>query len=232
MARVTHVKRAQPLYRMVRVTDESGAVVRTPVMRGGVQRKDKHGRPIFRTQSVRDKTQELPRPTCESCRKPIEVGTAYKHVTPKSGPYGGTTRYRHESCPGWEPWDLSNALWARIAQLQHDGWNSWPDGAEEESELTDWASEQAEAIRELASEKQEAADAMEEGFQHPTEKSQELADTADSLNGWADEVEQITWPDAPERDDDEEDEEWDNRLDQWREEARDAAAGTFDSSPV
>jgi hypothetical protein len=59
-------------------------------------------------------------------------------------------------------------------------------------------SEIVEAIRELASEKEEAASNMEDGFGHETEQSNELRETADALEGWADELENISWPDEPE----------------------------------
>lgn len=193
MARVTHVKRAQQRYATVPVIDPAtGEPKRTPVMRNGVQRTTKRGKPITMTVTQRDLTRPLPLLTCESCGKPIEIGTPYKHVTPKSGPYGGRQRNRHEGCPNWKPWDLSNAWWARIAQAT-DGFDV--SGAESADDVTSALEEVAQAIRDLSEESREAASNIEEGFGHPTYQSEEAEQRADDLEAWADEIESVDVPD-------------------------------------
>src|SRR5438270_337793 len=118
MARVTHVKKAQQRYATVPVIDpETGQQKVTPVLRADGSQKmtrakpHRPARPVFMKVTQADKTQPLPPLNCEACGKPIEIGTPYKHVTPKSGPYGGYQRNRHADCPTWKAWDLSSAWW-------------------------------------------------------------------------------------------------------------------------
>ena len=121
MPTITHVKKAQQRYAMVPVCNPDGTPKQTPVMRGdGTQKTTKRGALVFMTVTVADKTKPQPLDTCDFCHQPIEVGTPYKHITPKSGPYGGHKRTRHESCPTWQVWEYSSSLSARIAQIQHD----------------------------------------------------------------------------------------------------------------
>jgi len=196
MARTTHVKKAQQRYETVPVIDEAtGQPKRTPVMRNGKQRETKRGALVFMTVTVQDKTKPLPNYTCDSCGKEIEVGTPYKHITPKSGPYGGRKRTRHESCPTWQVWEYSNSWSARIAQATHDFDISSAETVEEvQSALEDVAA----AIKELAEESRETASNIEEGFGHPTSQSEEAEQRADDLDGWADEIETADIPDLPE----------------------------------
>jgi hypothetical protein len=111
----------------------------------------------------------------------------------------------------------------------------------------------------LAEEKGEAADNMEEGFGHETYQSQEIREQADQLESWADEVEQVDIPEAPDTDEveceaewheeDEEDRDGDvcpkcggdtpqmveaddvegGTIDDWKEEARNAAQEAVDN---
>jgi hypothetical protein len=197
MPRITHVAKAQQRFATVPVLDSEGQPKRTPVMRDGVQKTTKHGKPVFMAVTVADKSQPLEPYTCDHCRQPILVGTPYKHMTPKSGPYGGTKRTRHEACPDWQVWEYSSSLSARLAQIQFDAAAVIAD-IEDEDSATSAASEIAESIREVASEKEEAASNIEDGFQHETEQSQELNDIAEQLNSWADEIEGTTFDDFPE----------------------------------
>jgi hypothetical protein len=138
-------------------------------------------------------------PTCDSCHKPIEVGQPYKHISPKSGPYGGRTLNRHGHCPDWNVWDYSSSLSARIAQIQHDGWQTFDATTfESTDDVTSALSEVAEEIRSLAEEKRESAGNIEDGFGHATSASDELNEQADTLDGWADDVENADVPDLPE----------------------------------
>lgn len=176
MARVTHVKAAQQRYRTVPVLDEAGhQVYRTQ----NLARPSKKGKTSYQQKVVReDREQPLPPETCGFCHKPIEVGTPYKHVTIKKT-YGGVRHVRHAGCPSWQPWELSDALWARVAQIQNDVQENDPETMEAVIEQ----------IRDLASEKEEAADSLESGFGHVTYQSEEILRTAEELNGWADEIE-------------------------------------------
>lgn len=198
MPRITHVKKAQQRYATVVVKNADGTVKRTPVMdRDGEQKLTKHGRPVFMTVTERDLAHPLPLLVCESCGEPIQLGTPYKHMTPKSGPYGGTQRNRHESCPTWQPWDYSNALSARVAQIAHDFHQEIADVSTPE-DVTSALESAAGSIREIAEEKRTSASNIEEGFGHETEKSAELNTIADDLDGWADDVEAAEVPELPE----------------------------------
>lgn len=198
MPRTTYVKRAQQRYFTKPVIDPAtGEQKQTPVMtRAGTQKVTKHGRPVFLRVTEDDKSRPKPNLKCEKCGTEIEVGMPYKHVTPKSGPYGGSKRVRCEACPAWQPWDLSNSLGARLAQISNDFSNAQP--FESPEDVTSALEAAAESIREIASEKEEGASNIEEGFGHATYQSEELTATAESLNGWADEIEQVEVPDLPE----------------------------------
>lgn len=199
MARITHVKHARQRYAQVPKTDENGKPVVVAVLkRDGSPKTTKTGRPITMSIMVSDRDKPLPMPKCEVCGKTIEPGQPYKHVTPKSGPYGGRTRTRCASCPSWQPWDLSSALWARQAQIEASAMDDFPDGFEETDDLDDWAENVASKIESLADEKEEAADNIEEGFGHETYQSEEIRQTAESLREWAENVRGIDWPEKPE----------------------------------
>jgi hypothetical protein len=201
MARVTHVRKAQQRYETVPVIDEAtGEPKRTQVMKNGEPKmtRAKAGRParpVFMTVTVQDKTKPLPPYTCDSCHQPIEVGTPYKHITPKSGPYGGHKRTRHESCPTWQVWEYSNSWSARIAQATHDFDVS---NAESTDDVQSALDDVAAAIKELAEESRETAGNIEDGFGHPTSQSEEAEQRADDLDGWADEISGADIPDLPE----------------------------------
>jgi hypothetical protein len=120
---------------------------------------------------------------------------AYKHVSPKSGPYGGSRRVRCNDCPGWQPWDLSNAWWARIQQATADFDVS---NAETPDDVTAALEAVADSIRDLAQESEDTADNMEQGFGHSTMQSDEARDRAQALNDWADEIANAEVPELPE----------------------------------
>lgn len=199
MARVTHVKKAQQRYETVPVIDpETGEQKVTPVLRrDGTPKTTKHGRPVVRRITVEDKSKPLPNRKCDKCGKEIEVGSSYKWIAPKSGPYGGSKRYRCSDCPTWQVWEYSYSLSARIAQIQND-FQFDASGYESAEDVTSWLSEFAEAVRELATEKEEGADNIESGFGHETSQSEELREIAEQLNNWADEIEQADIPEYPE----------------------------------
>lgn len=237
MAKVTHVAKAQQRYAIKPVLNEDGTQKETPVMvknRDGVlvQKKTKRGTPVTMKVTVADKSQPLPMPVCESCRTEIKVGTPYKHVTPKTGVYGGRQRNRHESCPNWHPWDLSNSTSARCEQIVYDAETDEFTTESEADDMEATLSAAAEEIRELAQEKEDAADNMEDGFGHATGQSDELRELADSLREWADEVEQADIPEKPTEDDLEEDETMEERLERWVEEVVEARDNVLGNSPA
>lgn len=260
MARVTFVKKTQQRYVMVPVLDENGKPKRTPVMgRSGEQRTTKTGRLVFMDVTVADKSRPKPDLKCESCGEIIPVGDPHKHVTPKSGPYGGSKRVRCAKCPTWQVWDLSNSLSASLARISHEAQEAFAGGVESVDDVEAILSQAAEEIRGLAEEKREGASNIEDGFGHPTSMSEELNDTADSLDSWADDVEQAEVPDAPDeteyvdhefeqdededaedgkcgvegcdKDESEHDSTLEDAMDTWRDEAADALS-VLDESPV
>lgn len=196
MPRVTHVKRAQQRYATRPVIDPAtGEQKKTPMInkRTGQQKVTKSGKPVFLRITERDTSRPKPLLTCDHCHKPIEIGTPYKHISPKSGPYGGRTLNRHESCPTWQVWEYSSSLSARIAQIQ-DAFSIDLSGVESPDDVTAALQAAAEAIRELAEEKRESASSIEDGFGHATYQSEELEQTADDLESWADEIENVSVP--------------------------------------
>jgi hypothetical protein len=197
MARTTHVAKAQQRYETKPVLDEDGQPKRTPVMRDGEQKKTKRGSLVFMTVTERDLTKPLDPYTCDACGKPIEIGTPYKHITPKSGPYGGHKRTRHESCPSWQVWEYSNSLSAQIARIEHD-YDQAIDSAESPDDVQSALDDAASSVEEIAGEKRDGASNIEDGFGHPTSQSEELEQMADDLEGWAEEIKSADIPDLPE----------------------------------
>ena len=198
MARITFVNKAQVRYATKPVLDEAGMQRTAAVLRkDGSPRTTKTGREVVMKLTVRDLTKPLPPLTCDSCTLPILAGTSYKHVTPKSGPYGGHQRSRHGDCPSWKPWDLSNAWWARIAQAI-DGPLLDVGNADTEDDLVSVRDDAATAVRELSEESREAQSNLEEGFGHATSQSDEAGERADALEGWAEEIEGVEFPTEPE----------------------------------
>lgn len=198
MARVTHVKRAQQRYATKPVIDPAtGQQKVVPVLRkDGSQKTTKRGRPVFLKLTERDLSIPLPMPSCGKCGVTIEVGQPYKWIEP----HGRGQLVRCDSCPTWKVWEYSSSLSARIAQVQDEG----PDGGSFSSleDATSWAESKASEIRELAEEKRESANNIEEGFGHETYQSAELNETADSLEQWADDLENADLPDFPEPEED------------------------------
>jgi hypothetical protein len=204
MPRITHVAKAQQRYETKPVIDPATGVQKvTPVLRKDGSPKmtrskpNRPGRPIVLRVTEADKSQPLPLLSCGFCHKPIEIGTPYKHMSPKSGPYGGRQLNRHEACPTWNVWDYSNSMSARIAQMEHD-FQEALGAAQDSDDVTSALQEMAEAVRELAAEKEEAGQNIEDGFQHETEQSTELKDIAEQLESWADDIENADVPDFPE----------------------------------
>src|SRR3954454_15970930 len=103
MPRVTPVAKAQQRYETVPVLDETGQPKRVPVIdkSTGEQKmpranNGRRARPIFMTLTVQDKTKPLPPEECDFCHQPIEIGTPYKWIQPKTSASSGAKRSRHK----------------------------------------------------------------------------------------------------------------------------------------
>ena len=156
------------------------------------QRRRRGDRPVFRPVFENDRTKPLPPRKCEKCGAELTVGQAYRSIGIKRQ-FGGIIRYRCMNCPVWQPWEYSDSLSARVMQIQNEGVDGSGWEAAEDAEAR--ASELAEMIRELVSEKQDSLDNMPEGLRDASELSEQV----DSLDSWADEVEQAgTEADFPE----------------------------------
>lgn len=136
--------------------------------------------------------------TCDKCNKAIEIGSPYKHMSVKTGPRSSHKLVRCDGCPVWQVWEYSTSASARCAQIVHDARTEIEGLNEADPDaVSDVLNTAAEAARELAEEKRESAQNIEDGFGHPTERSDDLNALADDLNAWADEIDAITVPDAP-----------------------------------
>ena len=200
MPRVTHIKRAQQRYATKPVLDpETGQQKTTPMMKNGKQQTTKHGKPVVLRLTERDYSRPLPMPKCGKCGVEIAVGQPYKHMSPKSGPYGGRTLVRCAVCPTWQYWEYSNSNAAQVARIQND-FEGELDGLgdfETVEDVQGVLENLANALRDFAAEKQDAADNIESGFGHETEQSSNLANFAEELESYADEVESTDLPDLP-----------------------------------
>ena len=171
----------------------------------------------------------------------IKPGDAYKWISVKTGPYSSMTRYRCAAAPDWHRWDYSYSLGAMIEQIQFEGEQELADTDAETTD--DWqaiADSIAERIEELAEEKRESAQNIEAGFGHPMPQSEELEEAADNLESWATEVRDAAngLDEAPDEADyegessPEEDSTYEDALDVWKEEAREAITDALNNSPA
>lgn len=198
MARVTFVKKAQQQYKTVPVIDPETGQQAVRVMKR--KRPTKAGATESRVRVTKeDRDQPLPPRTCDHCHKPIEVGTPYKWIQPKSGPYGGRRMNRHAACPTWNVWDYSSSLSARTAQIAAGFWDAFDGGMESAEDVTAALEDCASEIESLAEEKREGASNIEDGFGHPTSVSEELEDIATQLDDWAQEVRDADIPEVPDQ---------------------------------
>lgn len=203
MARVTFVKKARQRYAMVPVLDEDGTPKRTPVMRRvkdhasgewtEVPRKTKTGKEVTMAVTVADKSRPLPNLRCDfpGCGGEILPGTPYKHITPRSGPYGGTQRNRHAAHPSWQVWEYSYSTSARVAQVSseiEDMLQSFE--FSDFSDFEDARQQAADMAAELRDEKEETLNNMPEQLQDGSQTQEQF----EALESW---VEAIEGADAP-----------------------------------
>lgn len=215
MAQITRVNKAQQRYRQIQVLNEDGSPKRTQMMdsRTGEPKLTKAGEPMFMPVRVRDIENPLPMPRCEKCRREIKVGEPYKHTNPRSGPFSGSHLIRCNACPDWQVWDYSDSVGAQVARIAYDAREAAV-AAMAAGDVAQALSDAAEAVRELASEKEAGAENVREGFGHDTHVSESLDEVAESLNTFADELESVDIPDGPEDDAEEAEEAWNT----WRDE--------------
>lgn len=193
MPTVQHVAKARQRYAMVPVIDpETGkqkVITTSKTTRGG--------RAVTRKITERDMEHPLPPRKCDYPACPVEghviaVGTPFKYIAIKQQ-YGGYEKYRHETCPSWQPHEYSSALWARVQQVQNDATvdsTTWE--TEEDADAARDAA--AEAAGELRDEKQESLDNMPDGLRDASE----LNDTVENLDTWVSEIESVSWREFPE----------------------------------
>lgn len=200
MARTTFVKAAQPRFAMVPKRDDKGMQITVPVLRrDGTPKTTKTGRAIVRQLTVADKTRPLANRTCEKCGKEITVGSPYKHISPKSGPYGGRMLVRCGDCPTWNVWDYSSSLPSQIARISHQFGEALM-AAEDVSDVEAARDEAADEIEGLGDEREESAQNMEDGFGHETEPSADLRQQGEDLKAWAEEIRSTDVPELPDAD--------------------------------
>jgi hypothetical protein len=173
----------------------------------------------------------------------IKPGDPYKHISVKTGPYSSKTRYRCQVAPDWHWWDYSSSLGALVAQIQYEGEKELADADAQTAD--DWqgvAEEIASRVDELAEEKRESAQNIEDGFGHPMPQSEELEEAADSLDDWATEIRDAANgldepPDEDDFDDDDDSGQTAAELHQeameaWQDEAREAILDALNNSPA
>jgi DnaJ-class molecular chaperone len=88
-------------------------------------------------------------------------------------------------------------LSARLAEISYHFFLALLD-AEDPDAVQAALEDAAQGARDLAEEKRESASNIEDGFGHPTSMSEELEEIAQTLDGWADEIEFVEVPDLPE----------------------------------
>jgi uncharacterized protein YoaH (UPF0181 family) len=123
--------------------------------------------------------------TCQKCGKPISAGDPYKWVAIRPTPRSSRKYKRCASCPNWKPSELSSSKLAAIYAVQED-FEEY--NFETFEDIQSFMESAGDAIRDVAEEYRESAQNIEDGFGHETYVSQELADKADTLEGWADDV--------------------------------------------
>lgn len=134
-----------------------------------------------------------PQGLCEVCLLTIQAGTAYNWIKSRYGP----KRSRHAHCRPFRPSDLtSNDKLSELYAIQEaieDDVGAW--GILEQTDLSNLISaleDGAEAARGVAEQYRESAENIESGFGHATSQSEELASNGDEVDGWADELEQLS----------------------------------------
>lgn len=138
------------------------------------------------------KKAQKPQGKCGKCGAEIHVGDPYRHTTLKTGQRSSLRKVRcmKPEC-SFRPSELTTSRRGEVYAAQEameDNMASW--GAETTlDDITGELSNTADELRAVAEQYREAAENIEQGFQHETYQSQELNETADSIDSYADEVE-------------------------------------------
>ena len=242
MARITRVKKAQQRYETVPVLDADGNPVTTPVLRkDGTPKTTKKGKSITRRVTVADKTNPLPNHKCDKCGTEIKVGDPYKWIAPKSGPYGGTKKFRCASCPDWHLWDYNFSRGAQVARIQYEYSNEIA-AADDVESIRSALESAANEIEGLGDEAEESANNIVDGFGHETYQSEELMQQAEDLRSWAQELaewepegEEPTEDDLDLPDDAGDEEKGDaltEAIESWLEDVRSSADDALNECPI
>ncbi len=136
---------------------------------------------------------------CGSCGNPINLGDGYKWVAPRAHRAApGIKKVRHTGCPGWKPSELTSSQHLATIYAGQEAADeaisalTIPTVVEDAetylSDLTEIASAAAEDIMGAAESYRESAEAIEEGFGHPTYQSEELENNAYEIESWCDEI--------------------------------------------
>jgi hypothetical protein len=190
--------------------------------------------------------------TCRLCGQEITAGQTYYEWEKR---YGGPQR-THTSCGYPRPSMLSNRKTAVVEDAIQDAEKAigeWSPGSPSAEELAgvdayefsaDWSDLEsivegvADEARSVGEEYESGADNMPDALQYsPTAEA--MRDVAQELQDWADNIteplQNLSDPDIPERDEDEADEDYAGRveeaIEQWADEARDAAQESFGDLP-
>jgi hypothetical protein len=139
------------------------------------------------------KTKSGKRPTCYTCKQPIEIGQAYAWNQPNRF----SPRYQwHQSCPTPSASVLESNEKRGTAMSAIEGAYSDLSNMESDdaflADIKAIVEQCAEGVREAAEMWRESASNIEDGFGHSTSISEEMEEHADTYDGVADEIEQCS----------------------------------------
>jgi hypothetical protein len=192
----------------------------------------------------RDASKPLPRCGRAGCGKTIEKGQRYFWWSNRApGMRGGVKHFRcadhyptlAERTPGRQGqlYGIQEAIEEQIAGLtSHLSVEGDEVSAPDVSDFQTVAEDAASQLREIAEEIQEGADNIESGFGHATSQSEEMAEKAQTLEGICDDLEGLDFEEAPEREEEESDENFAQRLQDWAEQETEKINEKFQEAEV
>lgn len=124
---------------------------------------------------------------CLLCPHEVQVGEPYKYIAKKTGPRSSQTLVFCKDCNPRPSHSLSgrSAEWASIRESFDDDKGSDPSPEQMRDALDGYGS----SMNEFAEEISEAAQAIEDGFEHPTMQSEAMSGTADEFQDLASRIE-------------------------------------------
>ena len=156
---------------------------------------------------------------CGACSEPIKPGDAYKYKNKKTGPYSSVKLSRHTGCPEWKASELTSSAYLAamyVADEDDPGIDvSCNDPEDIVGQLEARRDHFAQAAEQMAEIRNEAADAIEDGFGHETGQSAELREEGEYAESCAMELE--GWS-PQEFDPPEDQEDWEDAFEEWAEE--------------